>query len=159
MQPDTVNPETANAKIKTVYMYNFTKYIDWPDNYKTGNFTIAVLGSNQYILSELNNMAEKKKAGNQSFEIKSVSSIDGASKYHMLFVSPEYQSSLNEIVAKLKGKSTLIITEKPRMTKQGSAINFVVQSSKQKFELSKSNAEKYNLKISSSLVQLAIVVE
>ena len=156
---DIMSPEATDAKLKTVYIYNFTKYIDWPEKYKSGNFTIAILGSNSYLLSELQKMQTVKKAGTQNFEIRSLSSLDNSSQFHMLFVSPDYQTSLSDISSKLKGKSTLLITDKPGMAKQGAAINFVIQSSKQKFELSKSNAEKYKLKVSSSLAQLAILVD
>ena len=27
----------TNAKMKALYVYNFTKYIDWPEQYKQGN--------------------------------------------------------------------------------------------------------------------------
>jgi hypothetical protein len=62
-------------------------------------------------------------------------------------------------MSKIRGKSTLIITEKPGLARQGAAINFVVQENKTKFELNKGNAEKYDLKVSSNLLSLAIVVD
>jgi hypothetical protein len=65
----------------------------------------------------------------------------------------------SEILNKLKGKNVLIVTEKPGFARQGSAINFVIVQNKQKFELNKNNAEKYNLKVSTTLVQLGIPVE
>lgn len=154
-----MQPEVVNAKVKTVFLYNFTKYIEWPKAYKIGNFVVAVLGSNSYLLGELNKMAESKTVGSQKFEINSISSFDKNKKCHMLYISPEQEVNLPEIVKKLKGSNTLIITEKQGMVKQGAAINFIVQNSKQKFELSKTNAEKFDLKISSNLVSLAIVVD
>ena len=36
--------EEANAKIKAIYIYNFTKYIEWPDSYKEGSFVIGFIG-------------------------------------------------------------------------------------------------------------------
>ena len=63
------------------------------------------------------------------------------------------------VIAKVKGKSTLVVTDKSGMAKQGASINFVSIDNKQKFELNKSNLAKMDLKVSSSLVQLAIVVE
>ena len=44
------------------------------------------------------------------------------------------------------------------MAKQGSAINFVIVGSRQKFELNKSNVEKHNLKVASTLENLAVLV-
>lgn len=152
--------DDANAKIKVIYIYNFTKYIEWPQNYKEGHFVISILGNSPGLLSELDNMRNaKKKAGNQDFEFKSISSIDAESKCHILFIPSGSDVKIADITAKLKGKSTLIITEKPGSIKQGAMINFIVQDSKQKFELNKANAEKYNLKISSALSALAVSPE
>ena len=156
MPPPT---EDTNAKIKAVFLYNFTKYIEWPKTYKEGNFIIGLYGINSSLSAELNKMAATKSVGTQKFEIKTMSSLDGANKCHMLFIPSTSGGQFSEVVSKLKGQSTLIITEKPGLTKQGAAINFVVQDNKQKFELNKANAEKYDLKVSSNLASLAVVVE
>jgi YfiR/HmsC-like len=147
-----------NARIKSVFIYNFTRYIEWPEDYKTGNFIICMYGSNQAMLNELNNMAKTKTVGTQKIEVKNVSSLDAIGKNHILYVTKDISTPVKEILSKIKGKSTLLVTEKPGNTKEGAAINFVVVESKQKFELSQTNAEKNNLKVSSSLVALAIPV-
>jgi hypothetical protein len=71
----------------------------------------------------------------------------------------ENSAMLPDVLKKMKGKSTLIVTEKLGLAKQGSAINFIIENNKQRFELNKSNIEKYNLKVSSTLEALAIKVE
>lgn len=149
----------TNARIKSVFIYNFTRYIEWPAEYKTGNFVINLFGTNSAVLAELNNMAKTKTVGTQKIEIKNTTSLEGIGKCHILYVTPDVATPMKDILAKLKGKSTLIVTEKPGQAKDGSAINFVVVDNRQKFELNQSNAEKYNLKVSSSLVALAIPVE
>lgn len=153
MQQDT------NAKIKAVFLYNFTKYIEWPPSYKEGPFVIGVLGNNSALMTELNKMASAKMAGTQKFEIRNLTSFEGSTKCHILYIQPDKGGELPEVISKARGKSTLIVTEKPGLARQGSAINFVVQDNKTKFELNKANAEKYNLKVSSNLSSLAIVVE
>ena len=44
------------------------------------------------------------------------------------------------------------------MALQGSAINFVIVGSHQKFELNKANVSKHNLKVASILENLAVLV-
>lgn len=151
-------PPDTNAKIKSVFVYNFTKYIDWPAPYKQGNFIIGVLGSTS-MLTELSTMAATKKVGSQTLEVKMFPSPEAVGKCHILYVSADMASNFKEITNKIKGNSTLLVTEKSGLAKQGAAINFVVQDNKQKFELNKSNAEKYDLSISSTLTSLAIVVQ
>lgn len=150
----------TNSKIKAVFLYNFTKYIEWPSEYKNGNFVVGILGNSTALYKELSLMSKTKKVASQDFEIKVYSSAEEIQdKVHMLYIPDDAANSLNVAVNKLKGKSTLIVTETPGMSGQGSGINFVVVANRQKFELNKSNVEGHNLKVSKSLEDLALVVK
>ncbi len=151
--------EDTNAKIKAVYLYNFSKNVEWPEEYKNGSFVITFVGNNSSLLSELDKMAAQKTLGNQQISVKSVSSISGIEKSHIIFVPFESSALLGEIITKIKGNSILIVTEKPGLAKQGSAINFISKDNKQAFEINKANAEHYKLKINSNLMKLATLIE
>jgi len=148
----------TNAKIKAVYIYNFTKYIEWPSDSKSGEFTIGILGDNEALFAELEKMSKVKKVSNQSFAIKKFASINEVNNPHILYIPDASSTKLNQAVSKLRGKSTLIVTEKPGLARQGSAINFIFEGNKQKFELNKSIVESHNLKVASSLENLAVLV-
>jgi YfiR/HmsC-like len=153
------DPTSSNSKIKATFIYNFTKYIDWPEKYKTGNFVIGVLGTTSFY-TDLATLLTKKSVGEQKFEIKNYIGTEYVSgTCHILFITAENSFMLPEVIKKLKGKSTLIITEKSGLARQGSGINFIIDNNKQRFELNKNNVEKYNLKISSTLTALAIAIE
>ena len=157
--PVVQDPNNANAKIKATLIYNFTKYIDWPDEYKEGNFVIGVLGTTTFY-NDLTVLLSKKNVGEQKFEIKSFSSVESITgNCHILFIPAVNSNLVPDVIRRMKGKSTLIVTEKPGMAKQGSGINFVVENNKQRFELNKTNIEKYDMKVSSTLASLAIPVE
>lgn len=147
----------TNAKIKSVFIYNFTKYIEWPKNYRQGNFVVGILGESS-LYKELENMAKTKKVANQDIELVKFNDSKDISNCHILIIPPNKSEELGNVIKQVKKNSTLIITEKEGLTKEGAAINFIVQTNKQKFELSKINVEKYNLKVNSSLESLAIVV-
>ncbi len=148
-----------NAKVKAVFLYNFTKYFEWPEKMKSGNFIIQVVGTNSSLNQELNKMASSKQVGNQKLEIKNSSSLDATLKPHIIFILSESSDMLKEISTKYKGKGSLIVTEKSGLAKSGSAINFVVIDNKQKFEYSKNNAVKAGLKTGDGLNSLAIAVD
>ena len=147
------------SKIKVMFLYNFTKYIEWPQEYKQGDFVIGILGGGaENLKKELEKLALTKKAGIQNIVIKTFSSVSDIEKCHMLFIPEPKSGMLDEAAARCKKTSTLIVTEKDGLAKKGSAINFVVKDNKQNFELNKGNIEKYNLNVSSSLLSLAIQV-
>ncbi len=150
-------PDTS-AKMRGMYVYQFTKYIDWPSSTKTGNFRVGVLG-NTHVYQELVKITTNKKVGTQSLEVVSFPNLSSVEKCQILLVSKEIADNIKDIVQKTKAHHTLIVTEKAGLAKQGAAISFVVQDSKQKFELSKTNAANSDLKISANLETLAIVVD
>lgn len=151
--------EDTNAKVKAVFLYNFTKYIEWPKTYKEGNFVVGILSNYNTFFNELNKMSVTKNVGNQKIEIRNINTFDAIGKCHILYVTADKAGEISEITKRLKGKSTLIITEKPGLAKMGAGINFIVKDNKQRFELNKANIERYNLKVSQNLMTLAIVVE
>lgn len=148
----------TNAKIKAVFIYNFTKYIEWPSSSQNGEFTIGILGENPTLFKELDNMSKVKKVANRAFSISSFTSSSEIKEPHILYIPKDNSGALSSAVSKLKGKNTLIVTESPGLAKQGSAINFIIVGSRQKFELNKSTASKYNLKVASALESLAVLV-
>jgi hypothetical protein len=151
--------EETGAKIKAIYIYNFTKYIEWPDEYKTGNFVIGVIGTNMTLMNELNKMAASKTVGSQKMEIKNLQSPGEAAQCHIVYILADNSAQLTDVVGKVKGKSTLIVTDKAGLTKQGAGINFAIVENKQKIELNKGNIEKYKLKVASTLVEMSVPVK
>ncbi len=148
-----------NNKLKAIFIYNFTRYFEWPEKMKTGNFIIHLVGTSSAMNHELNKMANGKMIGNQKLEIKSGTTFDASSNAHIIFLLPDASELLKDVVSKLKGKGTLVITEKAGLAKVGSTINFVIADNKQKFEYNKKNAEKFGLKTNEELKSLAIVVD
>jgi hypothetical protein len=157
--PVIQDPNATYTKMKAIFIYNFTKYIDWPEKYKEGNFVIGILGTSSFY-NDLTAQLSTKSVGNQKFEIKNFANVESISGIcHILFIPAENSSMLPAVLKKTKGKNTLIVTEKPGLAKQGAAINIIPIDNKLKFELNKETIEKYNLKVSSTLLALAITVE
>jgi len=159
--------DRAIVKIKSVFIYNFTLYIDWPEAYKTGNFVVGVLADKKNMPltnathTELLNMAKTKKAGTQTFQIDLFNDVSSINKCHIIYIPTGMSDQLDEVISLLeKNKySTLIVTDKEGLAQKGAAVNFVRVDNRQKFELNENNAKKYNLKLASKFKNLAIIVE
>jgi hypothetical protein len=68
--------------------------------------------------------------------------------------SAEFESANN----KVKGKGTLVITDKNGLGEKGSSINFKMVDNKLKFELNQKAIEASNLKVSGALSSMAILI-
>ncbi len=152
---------SANAqveKFQSLFIYNFSRYIKWPENMNNGQFVIGVLG-NSDVYNHLKVMADtKKQTQNMDMIVKQYNSISEIENCHILFISSNFASKVNEVSASPKTKSTLVVTDKPGLAKRGATINFVQESGKIKFELNQSNADKRGLKVAGSLSALSILV-
>lgn len=151
-----VDVKQAEAHIKAVYIYNFSKYVEWPSDYRQGDFVIGVVNGSPAMIAELTKMAASKTAGSQKFIVKNYKSANDIDKCNILYIPETSNGQLPDALKKLKGKSTLLVTESIGDAKRGAAINFVLKNSKQEFELNKGNAERSKLVVSSSLTTLAI---
>lgn len=148
---------SQNEKFKALFMYNFTKYIEWPSSQRSGDFIIGVLGSS--ILSdELKTIAGKQKVGSQNIVVKVFNTVENIENCHIIYIPPSKSSQLSSVLSKISGKNTLVITDKDGLANQGAGINYVLDGDKLKYEVSKNNIEKKGLIVSSSLLALGIVV-
>lgn len=146
-----------NEKFKALFIFNFTKYIDWPESYKQGDFVIGVLG-NSPIISELEIVSSKKKVGLQNIAVKQFSNPAQITKCHILYI-PTYKSeNLRTVLTGLQNMNTLVVTDGQNMVQQGAGINFVETAGKQGFEIKKQNIESKGLKVSGNLLSLGTVV-
>lgn len=149
----------TNAKIKAVFLYNFTRYFEWPDKKKEGDFIVYIVGKNDNLVNELKNLATRKKVGNQDIQIKHSSAFDPSVISQIIYLLPDVSKSVSEVTSKNKSKGTLVISENTGATKQGSSINFLIIENKLKFEYSKNNAVKAGLKTNDDFKALAINVD
>ena len=148
--------DNTNAKIKATFIYNFTRYIEWPSEAKKGNFEIGVVG-NTPLYSELIKMQARTTRGAQPFQIKKYLSVSSIGSCHMIFITKEKSGEIDAVVKKFKGKSTLIISEKAGLIEKGD-INFVIANNKQGFEINRGNIAGHSLSIASSLQSFATKV-
>lgn len=144
-------------KYHSVFIYNFSKYVKWPDAQNSGKFVIGLLG-NSAIAKDLATMSKTKNINGMPIEIKQFSSAADISDCHILYVSASASNSLGQVISKCSGKSVLIVTDNPGFAQKGAIINFVDIDGKIKFELNKQNAEFRGLKVAGSLASLAILV-
>ena len=150
------NAQTTNYKTYSVFLYSFTKYIEWPTEARNGEFVIAVLG-NQKLLQEMQTAVAGRKAGTQTIKIVESKSLDDLNQVHMVFISDLKSGTTDDVVARLKGKPVLIVTERDGLVKKGAGVSFVVaEDNTLKFQVNEQALTEHKLKASSAIISLAV---
>ncbi len=155
----TVMAQTGKqeANLKAVFIYNFTKYIDWDTSRLENHFIIGVVGSSD-ITGPLMEIARQNTVNNKKIIIQSFSKPEDIGDCQILFIPRKNPFSLSSILDKC-GKGVLTVSEEDNFAKKGVAFNFVVINDKLKFEANLKALYLAGLKASSQLLKLAIITD
>jgi len=144
-------------EVYSMMVYNFVRYVQWPDHTTGGEFVIGVIGNSE-MYNTLNEWYGGKAKGTKTFVIKKFNSASEMSNCHVVFIDTNKSGEFDAVNNKVKGQSTLVITDRSGLGQRGSSINFKTVDNKLKFELNQKAVEASNLKVSSSLSAMAILI-
>jgi len=142
------------SQAQSLYIYNFSRLIQWPAGNQTGDFVIGVIGDDE-LYNSLNTYVANKKVGTQPIVIKKFDNPESLTRCHIIFIGNGKVSFFEDVISRLRGSNSLIITEKKGMINLGSAIDFFQEQDKLRFVINSVNAQKYNLTVSKSLEDMA----
>ncbi|MDN5211085.1 YfiR family protein [Fulvivirgaceae bacterium BMA12] len=141
------------GEYQALYIYNFTKYIQWPN--ANQELVIGVLGSGT-VDKALQKMVDSK--GSNKLKLIKLTSNDNLSDCNIIFLAKNQDKNLELVLEKTKGKSVLIISESEGLAQKGAGISFFLEGNKLKFTINKAAVEERQMKISSNLLVLAKVI-
>ncbi len=148
-----INTQGQIEKFKAAFIYNFAKNMEWPSQYKTGDFIIGVLGKTP-VTSELKKLEGTRTIGAQKIKIKVFSNPSQITRCHILYIPKNANKNFSPAIKKVD--KTLIVVDDAKLIDSGAGIGFVMKNNKLRFKLNKSNIEKRQLKVSSTLINLSL---
>jgi len=141
-------------ELEAAYLFNFAKYVKWPDEPEV--FVIGIYGEADNI-EFLRSALESKKIRGKSVTLTILTDAHDITGISMIYVPESSTKNFNTLVQALADKSILIVTGKD-LTKKGAMISFVVEDQKLRFKLRKSALDAADLVASDGLLKLAILL-
>jgi hypothetical protein len=155
----SVKAQDVDYKAYSLFVYNFMKYVEWPEAESKGDFIIAVLGDTK-ILPELNAMAAAKKLKGRTIVVKKVTTVEECKDADLVYIAASKSAMAKTFREQYKDKSMLIVGEREGLAKKGACLSFATLDDDQlKFDISKKELAARKLTISEQLVKLGIVVD
>ncbi|MEM6844750.1 MAG: YfiR family protein [Bacteroidota bacterium] len=142
--------QISTRKLEAIYLYNFTKYINFPS--ASSGYVIGVL-QEKGVAAELQGNLKNKG----EIAVKPISSAGEAKDCHIIYVPRSASSQLTALVSELDKAGVLIVTEED-LASQGAPVSFVVDGSKLRFKINQLALKKTGLQASGSLLSLAILI-
>jgi hypothetical protein len=157
---DAQAPVISESQIKAAFLYNFTKFVEWPaEVFPNRNHPIAIgiLGENP-LVAELQMIVENRKVNGRTIVVINVLTPADIAATQLLFVSADEDARFADLKRVAQDNAVLTVGESPSFAAAGGAIFFVQQNGKLRFEINIAAAERARLKISAELQKLATAV-
>ena len=140
-----------------LYILDISKYVQWNEAKfnKLADFNIGVLSSETNLYWELVNAAKTRQFVQQKpIKVKLFRNIESLEKVQVLFIGNPKEFNVIEVLQKIKGNNTLLISENCEF--RLSMINFIVVDGKPRFEANEKLMNEEGMKVSQLFLAQAI---
>lgn len=146
--------QSEDYKTQTLFIYNFIKYIEWPEEHS--EFVIQIYGESP-ILPELKQMANIKKTPNGlPIKVVQTSEMASISSCHILYIANGKSKEMEAIAELTKGKPYLIVSSRDGMVKKGAVVGFFLkEDDRTGFTVSRNKLSARKIKMSGELMRMA----
>ena len=151
---------TTEYQVKAAYLFNFLKFVEWPDDPANGPHEKWVIGfiGDTPIGGELTQLVEGKSVLGRDLQVKKFQASDNLRGCNILFISESEKKRLPPILAELRGSSVLTVADMDNFIGSGGMIQFVLEDARVRVAIDVGAASRARLKISSKLLSLAHVM-
>lgn len=153
----TISPaatqQFSHNEIKAAYIFNFIKYIEWPNEKNITTLNIGYYGQESAYRNALQ-IIHNEQAKHFTINISNIDTLKQANNFHMLVLDKAASKNLKELYKDLDIKSTLIISDSSP-DKNFTMLNFIeTNDSRVIFELNRYQLLNANLNVSPDILVL-----
>ena len=147
-------------KVKAAYLYNFTKFVTWPDqvlsNASEESLEICILGDDPFGYSI--DLLKNKKVKGHPVLVTYLQTLETGKDCHVLFISRSESDRVEEILQSIGDRPMLTVSDIEGFVMKGGCILLNVVNGKVRFNINIQAARHAQLKMSAKLLELARVV-
>ena len=152
--------KASEAQVKAVFLFNFAQFVDWPADAVPDSQAPLVIG----ILGEdpfgdfLDATVRGERRGSRPFAVHRYQRVDDITRCDILFINRSAGDAPGEILARLRNRPILTVSDADRFAERGGMIRFVTDRSRIRLQINPAAAEAAHLTISSKLLRVAEVL-
>lgn len=150
-------PAAEEYRVKGAFLLNFAKFVEWPPEAFQGPaepIAICVLGANPFTPA-LAQAAGQVVVEKRSVAVRQIADPHQASQCQIVFVSASERKRARAVLEAVHGSSVLTVGESEGFIAGGGVIEFRVEESKVRMEISAAAAKLAGLRISAKLLSLS----
>ena len=148
--------EPTEYRVKAAFLYNFAKFVEWPEGAPGKSFCIGILGSDPFG-SLLEETLAGKTLGSRTVVVGRFSRPEDAFACQIVFVVSS-SASLKPLLKRFENRAVLTVGDAPAFCQSGGIIGLEVADARIHFAINRDAAGRAQLKLSSKLLSLATKV-
>lgn len=157
---ETREAAAVETRIKAAFIHHFCNYINWPEEafeQPDSPLVLGVVGSGA-MADALREVVDKRRAHGRPMTVRRLDANDSLEGVHLLFIAEAVRNGIRERLAAAADRSVLVITEGTDGLESGSAINFIVEDDRVRFDIAPAITARANLDVSAQLLTVARVI-
>jgi hypothetical protein len=150
----------SEYQVKAVFLFNFAQFVNWPaESFPRPDapFVIGVLGEDPFG-ARLDDAVRGEQVEGRALVIERFRSVGEIRNCNILFIGSTETAHLSEILAALKGRSVLTVSDADPAGPRGVMIRLVNENNRIRLRIDVAAAKDSNLTISSKLLRPAEIV-
>jgi hypothetical protein len=138
---------------QALYIYNFLKFIEWPDN-NMDRIIVSVYGESA-VYDELVKITKNKTIGEKYIYVIKSTNPQDMKLCNIVFVPEQSCCDINNIIDQIKNKTTVVVGAKEGANSRGSSIELIENGSKMGYRINKEVVQTQNLIYSQQLLKMS----
>ncbi len=150
----------SEYQVKAAYLFNFLKFVEWPDDPggdQHAKFVIGFVGGT-LINSELSRLVEGKTVLGRDLQVRTFQASDNLRACNILFISTSEKKRLPAILASLRGSTVMTVADMSDFIDSGGMVQFGKEDGRLRVTIDMGATARAHLRVSSKLLALARAV-
>lgn len=159
-RPDQTGGTPSEIQVKAAYLYNFVKFVDWPESSfrdEKAPIVIGVLGEDPFG-SVLDETLAGKRIRGRELAVKRFKWLRDFKPCHILYISSSEKENLEQVLRKVEGTGIVTVSDTEGFAEQGVILNLVNENDKIRFKVNIDAAQDSRARISAKLLQFTRIV-
>lgn len=153
-----LTPSATEDEVEAVYLYNFAKFIRWPQGAASQTISLCVL-NDEPVASALQRVVAGEMVDGRNLRVKSLSDVSEGTDCNILFMGPPEDLHMREDLAVLHHAPVVTVSNDVDFLQQGGIIQFAMIGGAVRFSVNLDAARRAGVTLSSQLLKVALTVK
>jgi hypothetical protein len=149
--------EPSRDDVQAAYLYNFGKFVRWPESRGFGPMVVCVAGQDPFGQT-IGKLVDGEQIDGHRLEERNLDRPEGAGACSILFVGATARGQEAGFLAAAEGKPILTVSDAPDFLAHGGMIQFVQVEDHVRFSVNLDACSRHSVALSSELLKVAVAV-